>query len=142
MIKKLFEWTLLFSAIFYITQIFAQNKVNYYKGVEGKVLYSTYCSSCHGDDGRGVEGYIPPLAKSDFLHNYPDSSIYIIKYGRSTPMIVNGKIYTSVMEPFTFLTDDQVASLMNYLGTRWGNKAFNSYTGFAVGNILKINMRK
>ncbi|HEY0609559.1 MAG TPA: c-type cytochrome, partial [Chitinophaga sp.] len=33
----------------------------------GKTLYGTYCQSCHGNQGQGVEGVFPPLAKSDYL---------------------------------------------------------------------------
>ena len=33
----------------------------------GRETYVTYCVSCHMDQGEGIEGVYPPLAKSDYL---------------------------------------------------------------------------
>ena len=33
----------------------------------GKELYVTNCQSCHMEEGQGLEGVYPPLAKSDYL---------------------------------------------------------------------------
>lgn len=34
---------------------------------QSEQLYSTYCSSCHQQDGKGATGNIPPLAASEWV---------------------------------------------------------------------------
>ena len=34
---------------------------------KGKDVYTTYCQSCHMEQGEGLEDVYPPLAKSDYL---------------------------------------------------------------------------
>jgi len=33
----------------------------------GKDIYITNCLTCHLDQGEGIEGVYPPLAKADYL---------------------------------------------------------------------------
>jgi mono/diheme cytochrome c family protein len=46
---KIIFWSLVFLIVFFedIEPVRAQSQA------EGKKLYATYCSSCHGDDGKG-----------------------------------------------------------------------------------------
>lgn len=47
---------------------------------DGKALYETFCSACHGVDGVGPEGTLnPPLAKSEWLLGSPDRAISVGK---------------------------------------------------------------
>ena len=34
---------------------------------DGKEIYNDFCVQCHLDNGEGVSGVFPPLAKSDYL---------------------------------------------------------------------------
>ena len=37
--------------------------------IDGQEIYNDFCAQCHLEDGKGVEGIYPPLAKSDFLND-------------------------------------------------------------------------
>lgn len=73
-------------------------------------------------DGKGQNGIIPPLAKSDFLSKNMKESIKAIKFGGvDGEIIVNGVKYDSKMEKMG-LYDDEIADIMNYILNSWGNK--------------------
>ena len=73
-------------------------------------------------NGKGQEGIIPPLAKSDFLFKHMEESIKAIKFGGiDGEIIVNGVKYNSKMEKMG-LYDDEIADIMNYTLNSWGNK--------------------
>ncbi len=88
----------------------------------GKTLYAGTCSVCHQDNGAGLPGVFPPLAKSDYLAgNDKDAIIRIVLNGLTGPVKVNGSDYNSVMPPMSQLTDDEVANILTYVNTSWGN---------------------
>jgi mono/diheme cytochrome c family protein len=87
----------------------------------GKTLYTTYCQVCHQENGMGIEGAFPPLAKSDYLMADTKRAIGIVKNGLQGEVTVNGKKYNNVMPPQP-LTDEQVAQVLNYVRNSWGNK--------------------
>ena len=64
----------------------------------GKLLYQDFCVRCHLPDGKGQEGIIPPIAKSDFLFKHMEESIKALKFGGiDGEIIVNGvKYYSSI----------------------------------------------
>lgn len=87
----------------------------------GKGVYSTYCVTCHSDEGQGIENAFPPLAKADYLMNDKNRSILQVLNGASGEMIVNGKTYNGVMTGFD-LTDEEVSDVLNFVRNSWGNK--------------------
>ena len=87
----------------------------------GKDLYTTYCITCHMEQGEGLEGVYPPLAKSDYMMKDKKRSIQQILYGATGPMKVNGKDYDGVMTGYD-LTDQEVSDLLNYVRNSFGNK--------------------
>jgi len=88
----------------------------------GKSLYEDFCVRCHMPNGKGQEGIIPPLAKSDFLFKHMEESIKALKFGGIDGVItVNGVKYDSRMEKMG-LYDDEIADIMNYTLNSWGNK--------------------
>ena len=56
---------------------------------DGEEIYLDFCIQCHLDNGEGVSGVFPPLAKSDYLINNIEMSIRGLKYGLSGPIVVN-----------------------------------------------------
>ena len=64
--------------------------------LDGQEIYKDFCAQCHLEDGKGVKGIYPPLAKSDFLKDI-NRTISSIKYGLKGPIIVNGEKYNSIM---------------------------------------------
>jgi mono/diheme cytochrome c family protein len=78
---------------------------------DGEVIYRTSCQACHMSAGEGASGagVYPALAKNTKLQarRYP---VYIV---------VNG---SKAMPPFRNLLDDeQVAAVVNYMRTHFGN---------------------
>lgn len=87
----------------------------------GRESYVTYCLSCHMDQGEGIEGIYPPLAKADYLMADKERAVRQIIFGAKGEMIVNGKTYNGEMTGFD-LTDQEVSDLVNYIRNSFGNK--------------------
>lgn len=96
--------------------------------LSGKDLYTANCLACHGDDGKGTDESFPPLAKSDFLKKLSSKKdrtelISIPLMGKKGKIIVNKKEYDGEMPMFSELTDREIADVLTYVSTSWGNKA-------------------
>jgi mono/diheme cytochrome c family protein len=87
----------------------------------GKETYTTYCISCHMEQGEGIEEVYPPLAKSDYLMADKKRSIQQVMKGVSGEIKVKGKVYNSEMSGFD-LTDQEVSDVLNYVRNSFGNK--------------------
>lgn len=77
----------------------------------GEALYSNVCQACHMEEGKGAigAGHYPPLAKNENLESagYP---IYVILHGQKG------------MPPIgQMMSDEQVAAVVNYIRTNFGN---------------------
>jgi mono/diheme cytochrome c family protein len=88
---------------------------------QGEIMYGTYCANCHMDDGTGLRGRIPPLAQADYLKKKPEEIACIIRYGKTGPIIVNGKTYSEAMPGVRQLTDFEITNIINYIHQAWGN---------------------
>lgn len=77
----------------------------------GQALYSNVCQACHMDQGQGAvgAGKYPPLAKNDNLESsgYP---VYVILHGQKGMPPVG-----------EMMSDEQVAAVVNYVRTHFGN---------------------
>lgn len=87
----------------------------------GKETYLAYCISCHMEQGEGMEGVYPPLAKSDYLMADKKRSMQQVLYGITGEIKVKGKIYNMDMTGFD-LTDEEVSDVLNYVRNSFGNK--------------------
>jgi len=92
----------------------------------GKDLYVTYCQNCHSADGNGQPGAMPPLANADYMKNSAKTLINVILQGQSGEVTVNGTTYNNPMPAQSYLTDDQIADILNYTKNTWGNKSTNA----------------
>jgi nitrite reductase (NO-forming) len=99
----------------------------------GKTLYETNCAACHQQDGEGLKGVFPPIADSDYLMAREDKGIGIVLHGLSGEIIVNGEVYDGIM-PQMRLGDDEIASILTYIRSSWGNKG-NLVTAEEVSNV-------
>jgi mono/diheme cytochrome c family protein len=86
---------------------------------EGYQLYTTYCSNCHSEDGKGLGDLYPPLDRKDPL---PSKDLFacIVKNGISEPIVVDGKNYNRTMPANPNLTDIDIAEIATYIYKRWG----------------------
>lgn len=87
----------------------------------GREVYITYCLSCHMDQGEGIEGVYPPLAKSDYLVADKNRAIRQVLYGATGEMTVNGKKYNVDMSAVD-IGNTEVSDVVNYILNSWGNK--------------------
>ena len=87
----------------------------------GKDTYLTYCISCHLEQGEGIDGVYPPLAKSDYLMKDKNRSIKQVLYGVTGEIKVNGKSYNAEMAGLD-LTDQEVSDVLNFVRNSFGNK--------------------
>lgn len=95
----------------------------------GKELYATYCQNCHMQDGKGQAGVFPPLAKADYLKKTPVSKIIeLVLKGQTGEITVNGAKYNAQMLAMDYLSDEQVADVLNYTYNSWGNKSLKAVT--------------
>ncbi len=92
---------------------------------DGQQLYTLYCSACHGTDGKGATGgAFPPLAGSPWVAGDADRAVKLTLKGLTGPVEVLGKIYNLEMPPQgAVLPDDQLAAILTYVRSAWGNSA-------------------
>ncbi|MEO8473985.1 MAG: cytochrome c [Chryseolinea sp.] len=88
----------------------------------GKEIYATQCITCHQEQGEGIEGVYPPIAKSDYLMADKKRSIQQLLKGLSGEIKVNGKGYDGVMNSFETLSDAEISDVLNYVRNSFGNK--------------------
>lgn len=88
---------------------------------QGHSIYDSLCANCHMEDGTGLKGIIPPLANSDYLKNNQLDVACIIRYGQEGEIVVNGKTYNQPMAGIKYLTDTEIANIINYINNAWGN---------------------
>ena len=119
--KVWFSLVVTLSIFFVCTAFFQEYDLN--KSIErGKEVYSANCMDCHMADGTDPQNTYPPLAKSDYLKKSADTLINIILEGQTGEVIVNGQKYNDDMQPQNYLSDEQIADVLNYVRNSWGNK--------------------
>jgi mono/diheme cytochrome c family protein len=92
--------------------------------VLGKRSFSANCVACHQTTGLGVPNQYPPLVGSEIVLGPPKHSIAIILHGLDGPVTVKGETYNSAMPAWKdALTDAQVAGIVSYIRSSWGNQA-------------------
>jgi len=99
----------------------APSPVKQASGAWGQHLYQTYCVGCHQAEGQGIPGTFPPLAKSDFLMADTGRVIETVLNGLTGPLEVNGQRYNGTMPPMGHLMDEDIADVLTYIRTSWGN---------------------
>jgi mono/diheme cytochrome c family protein len=89
----------------------------------GKPIYDRHCASCHGATGEGMPPNYPPLAGNQ--------SIEMVSAVNAIRMVLNGGYPPGTagnpmpygMPPFAHrLSDDEVAAVVTYIRTAWGNR--------------------
>lgn len=90
---------------------------------EGQQIYNTYCMACHQSNGKGASGRFPPLNKTDWVVGDKERLVHLILNGMEGPIKVNGEDYNGLMPQHAFLNDDQIAKVLTYIRTHFGNNA-------------------
>jgi mono/diheme cytochrome c family protein len=90
----------------------------------GEQIYAKLCSSCHAPDGRSLATLAPPLAGHAVRMLEAGGRSHLIRIvlnGMAGPIEVNGRRYDAIMTPLRYLKDEQVADVLNFVLTSWGN---------------------
>ena len=101
----------------------------------GQKIYEQTCLACHQADAGGVPGMTPPLLKSPYVQGPSVKLIGIVLNGLNDGVEIDGESYSNPMPPFsTVLKDQEIADVLTYLRSHFGNKA----GPITVGQVNKI----
>ncbi len=91
----------------------------------GKQVYDQICAACHGADGLGKAGQAPPLAGSEWVIAKGDQRLaHVPLMGVNGDIKVEGQDWNMAMAAMgAGLSDSDLASVLTYIRTSWGNKA-------------------
>jgi mono/diheme cytochrome c family protein len=98
-----------------------------WKGDDGKTgaaLYVDNCAACHRTNGKGYARVFPALAGNPVLQSADATSlIHIVLDGSTLPATATAPS-TFSMPGFAWrLSDQQVAEVVNFIRSSWGNQA-------------------
>ena len=79
--------------------------------VRGEKIYAANCVACHQTTGKGLPPAFPPLEGAKMVNGPKDNQIAILLNGRG-----------AAMASFKQLSDVDLAAVMAYTRTTWGNK--------------------
>ena len=95
--------------------------------VLGKKVFSQSCVICHQATGLGVPGQFPPLVGTEWVLSQDwHGDNHLVKqvlYGMQGPITVKGLPYNNAMAAWNQLTDQQIAAVLTYVRSEWGNNA-------------------
>ena len=94
----------------------------------GRKLYLMSCSGCHGNDGRGLNRFGPPLRGSEWVLGDERRLSLIVLHGIEGPLDVAGKRYNEpeilpVMPAQFTLDNNVIAAILTYIRNEWGYQA-------------------
>ncbi len=88
----------------------------------GKRLFSN-CMSCHQANGRGLPPVYPPLRGSDIVQGDAATVVKILLHGLEGTIEVDGQKYNQVMPAAPVRSDEEIAAVLTYVRSAWGNDA-------------------
>ncbi|MCB1477072.1 MAG: cytochrome c [Rhodobiaceae bacterium] len=89
--------------------------------LDGKALFGDNCVACHQEEGQGVAGQFPPLAGNPDIFASTEFPAIVALHGLQGPISVGGKEYNGEMPPFDHLSDAEIAAVVGYIRSSWGN---------------------
>lgn len=92
----------------------------------------TNCAGCHGPQGEGnppafppLKGHVETILKTEGGRTY---LLLSVLYGLQGTINVGGKEYAGIMPGFAWLSDEEIALVLNHLAD-WGSpRGFKAYT--------------
>ena len=97
--------------------------VNPAQKADGKQIYIGKCAACHQATGLGIPGVFPPLAGSEWVVGDEKILTLIMLHGVNGEMEVKGTVYKGAMPAWKSLSDGDLAAVMSYIRSDWGNKS-------------------
>ena len=91
--------------------------------IDGKQVFGARCAACHQPTGQGVAGVFPPLVGSEWVLGEEKFVISILLHGITGEIEVKGAKYNGAMPSFNAVSDEELAAVMSYIRSDWGNQA-------------------
>jgi cytochrome c oxidase subunit II len=116
----------------------------------GAEVYTAHCASCHQAEGQGIPGAFPPLAGHlpEFItrHHVPEFIeddvgrhylINVLLYGLQGAITARGQTYDALMPAFGYLSDQEIAAVLNHTLHAWGNDELlpETFVAYVPGEI-------
>ena len=108
----------------------------------GEAVFTTHCVACHQATGQGIPSAFPPLAEHlPELLKAEGGRAYVVNtilWGLTGAIDVKGVNYNNLMQSWAPVLDDQqIADVLNYSATAWGNaellpEGFEAFTAEEV----------
>ncbi|MEW6997147.1 cytochrome c [Colwelliaceae bacterium BS250] len=106
------------------------------KSQPGYSTYATYCAGCHGVSGLGKPNAVIQLSENTiFTEDSPFNAIAVVLRGlpKQQDNLLEGSV---AMTSFTETIEDQeLANLVNFAKTTWGNKTNSNITAADVKQV-------
>ncbi len=113
---------------------------------DGAKIYAQ-CAGCHQPNGQGLPGAFPPLAghMAEILSKQGGRE-YLIKallWGLQGQIEVKGMKYNGVMPAFSGLKDEELAAVLTYIVTAWGDdKKVKDFKPFTAAEVKALRDKK
>ncbi len=121
--EKIFT-TLFFTLVIMFSSIAQGNQATGKSSTDrGKAVYEQYCMSCHMADGNGVPNFHPPLAGASYVTGDKKRLIQTVLKGFAQKVPIDGEYYSDNMAAFNTLKDQEIADLLTYVRSDFGNTA-------------------
>ena len=101
----------------------AKGEVEEPKTHPGKMIYMQFCLACHMENGEGVPGLYPTLVQTEWVLGDKKRMIETVLHGMEGPIEVNGEQFNNVMAKLDYLGDKDIADVLTYIRTNFGNSA-------------------
>lgn len=87
--------------------------------VDGKTVYNKHCMECHQENGEGIPNIYPTLKNAEWVGADKDHLIEILINGMTKQIVVNGIEYEDEMPKADYLTNKEIAAVLNYIRTHF-----------------------
>jgi mono/diheme cytochrome c family protein len=100
----------------------------------GNLIYQGHCQNCHGAQGEGLRGLIPPLNDSAYLKVNKANLACLVKNGLKGKITVKNRLFEGEMLPVD-LPPVEVAEVLTYINNSFGNK-----TGTVTARQVELDL--
>ncbi|MBX7200155.1 MAG: c-type cytochrome [Rhodospirillaceae bacterium] len=104
----------------------------------GEKTYVVQCQGCHGMDGKGKGEFVPPIAGNPAVLDRNPASLINVTLNGSQRLVVGGLPDPYRMVQFrVMLNDREVADVVNFIRSGWGNNAPGTVKAEDVAKVRK-----
>lgn len=114
----------------------AQDRLEQPAEGRGALTYKTFCATCHQSNGKGDGTRFPPLDGAEWVLGDKTRLIQLTLQGIAEPIEVKGQTYTGVMPQHAFLSDVEIADVLTFIRSNFGNDA-SAITSSEVASVRK-----